>query len=491
HYRHLSYLPGCSVKIEQPRKFKYNYKLMSDKENIIRFKVPGIEEIPVNDGDYYYKQLKDWYYGVIDFLKSNNFDELKIDDEGTKIKDFLDNKLIEIDNEIFDLKGFLSFTNELKTNIQNYIVATNNKGVVFEQIDSLINLLPKYIKSIDTFQQDFIKVQGIIDGIKEEMDIQTGHLSQKGLNKALKRSFDLVRKAGKGTVAVMYFDGNDLKTVNDTYGQEFGQEYIYEMGRVIEKVINQHSQANKFYYRMSNVKHGDERVVLLTDISKATLHAIVRNIFRYLKKNKIKVFDKDIRMSLCAGISYIKAYDTTIDSTSPVEDCLGGFTHRNLYYLANTGLMKAKRKKGKNGIFNRYVFSNIRDVGNIEDYKMVKSLLPKTPSKNSLLKKTISQLRVLRKKNSSQLTFARNLEEKEILNKNIALIAEVIQNKISSEIELDFHSLEVSINEYVSNLQHIRNKEQFENNKTILISEINNQLNLKKQKYLNIFGTPS
>lgn len=460
---------------------------MSGKENIIRFKVPWIEDSTVIDWEFYYKQLKDWYYWVIDFLKLNKFDELKINDEWTKIRDFLDNKLIEIDNEIFDMKSFLDFTKNLSLEIQEYIKLTNNKSIILEKVMALINLVPKYLKSIDSFQQDFIKVQWIIDWIKEEMDVQTWHLSQKWLNKALKRSFELVRKAWKWTVAVMYFDGNDLKTVNDTYWQEFWQEYIYEMWRVIEKIINQHSQANKFYYRMSNVKHWDERVVLLTDVSKATLHSIVRNIFRYLKKNKVKVFDQDIKMSMCAWVSYIKAYDMSIDTNSPVEDCLWWFTHRNLYYLANTWLMKAKRKKWKNWIFNRYVFNNIRDVWNIEDYKMVKSLLPKTPSKNFLLKKSISQLRVLRKKNSTQLTFARNLEEKEILTKNVALITEVIQNKISSEIELDFHSLEVSINEQVSNLTNVNQDSTFENRKQNLINEINNQLKIKKQKYLNIF----
>lgn len=464
---------------------------MSDKENIIRFKVPWLEEKILNDWELYYKQLKDWYYSVIEFLKLNNFDELKIDDEWTKIRDFLDNKLIEIDNEIFDMKWFLNFTKQTKEELINYLMNSNNKSIILEKVLSLLHLIPKYLKSIDTFQQDFIKVQWIIDSIKEEMDIQTWHLSQKGLNKALKRSFELVRKARKWTVAVMYFDGNDLKTVNDTYWQEFWQEYIYVMWKVIEKIINQHSQANKFYYRMSNVKHWDERVVLLTDVSKATLHSIVRNIFRYLKKNKIKVFDKDIKMSLCVWVSYIKAYDTTLDSMTPVEDCLWWFTHRNLYYLANTWLMKAKRKKWKNWIFNRYVFSNIRDVWNIEDYKMIKSLLPKTLSRNFLMKKTISQLRTLRKSNSNQLTFARNLEEKDILTKNVSLITEVIQNKISREIELDFHLLEVSINEHINNFINNNSLWKSENQKIQLIENINSQLNTKKQKYLNIFWTPS
>jgi diguanylate cyclase (GGDEF)-like protein/PAS domain S-box-containing protein len=100
-------------------------------------------------------------------------------------------------------------------------------------------------------------------------DSLTGLYNRRFLNEALERE---VRRAARGNrqLAVLMFDIDDFKGINDTHGHEAGDDFLRELGTFLHKRVREEDFACRY--------GGDEFVILLTETSFETARRRARQL---------------------------------------------------------------------------------------------------------------------------------------------------------------------------------------------------------------------
>ena len=105
--------------------------------------------------------------------------------------------------------------------------------------------------------------------------------------------------------ALVMFDLDNLKNMNDTYGHKWGDFYIKE---AVQR-LNNITQRNKM---LLGRRSGDEFVLLLYGFtSKQEIEDCMNEFFSYIKDNTIKLPDgKDYSIGISAGLAWIDSWPT-------------------------------------------------------------------------------------------------------------------------------------------------------------------------------------
>lgn len=95
--------------------------------------------------------------------------------------------------------------------------------------------------------------------------------------------------------AVMFLDLDGFKRVNDTFGHSFGDELL----KVISKLLQPCLRGSDVLARLG----GDEFTIILREIDKAQNAIAVAKRILALLKNPLKIYDKELYITLSLGIS--------------------------------------------------------------------------------------------------------------------------------------------------------------------------------------------
>jgi len=151
------------------------------------------------------------------------------------------------------------------------------------------------------------------------------------------------RSSRTGSVfSIVLIDIDDFKLVNDIYGHQTADMVLKELGERLKKNLRRMDIPARF--------GGDEFAVLLPDLSRDTARAVAERLVNILSKS-VKIEDKEISLSVCAGVvSYPQ------DGTSQEE----------LLIYAEY-LMREARRKGKGIVLSSeespHKFSVVKEVG--------------------------------------------------------------------------------------------------------------------------------
>ena len=151
------------------------------------------------------------------------------------------------------------------------------------------------------------------------------------------------RSSRTGSVfSIVLIDIDDFKLINDVYGHQTADMVLKELGERLKKNIRRMDIPARF--------GGDEFAVLLPDLSRDTARAVAERLVNILSKS-VKIEDKEISLSVCAGVvSYPQ------DGTSQEE----------LLIYAEY-LMREARRKGKGIVLSSeespYKFSVVKEMG--------------------------------------------------------------------------------------------------------------------------------
>lgn len=128
-------------------------------------------------------------------------------------------------------------------------------------------------------------------------------------------------QSGEAQFAVAIFDANGLKTFNDTYGHEFGNQLIIATSKYICNVFK-HSPV----FRIG----GDEFIAILQNEDYHNREALYKTFYENLSKVTISVNNQDMPISIALGIA---EYDKDTD-----------FLYDNVFAKADSAMYEKKRE---------------------------------------------------------------------------------------------------------------------------------------------------
>ncbi len=239
---------------------------------------------------------------------SGNVNEIKNTLESIKIAKEHEH-LNEIQSQLID--AALSIENEMST-VNNQLQTGQDQ----------VNALEEKIK----------KLESELDDAKKESstDHLTGVLTRRAYDKEVERIEREYARTNK-SFAVVFFDIDHFKNINDTYSHDAGDVVLSTFGRILSKETREHDIVARY--------GGEEFVVIIH-------YNLIRELLGYLKRvkkivnsNKFVYKEHKIKLTFSAGVAQRDNYD---DYKSAIETA-----DQLLYKAKNSGRDKIILDSGK------------------------------------------------------------------------------------------------------------------------------------------------
>jgi diguanylate cyclase (GGDEF)-like protein len=141
--------------------------------------------------------------------------------------------------------------------------------------------------------------------------------------RALERFIDRASRYGEKS-AMLYVDLDGLKTINDSFGHQAGDQVVAEVARRLSDVLRPSDVCGRW--------GGDEFIALISDVGTLGLRPIVETIRKALAGEPVELGDgRQVRFSVSAGATLVEPGD-------PIEVAAD---------MADTALYRAKQQ-GRN-----------------------------------------------------------------------------------------------------------------------------------------------
>lgn len=128
-------------------------------------------------------------------------------------------------------------------------------------------------------------------------DALTGAFNRRRFDEAMEREVAFQRR-GKQSFAVVLFDVDHFKKINDTHGHPAGDEVLREIGRRVPKAIRQED----FFARIG----GEEFVVLIRGEDIAGVQTISERIRQSMERMPVETDGKSISFAISVGFTVIE-----------------------------------------------------------------------------------------------------------------------------------------------------------------------------------------
>lgn len=139
-------------------------------------------------------------------------------------------------------------------------------------------------------------------------DALTGLLNRRGLNEWVSQSKDYFAK--NGTFAMYYFDIDDFKKVNDTYGHLVGDELLCAFCEKTQKVVEQEFKG-QFQFAFSRLA-GDEFALIVKDMTLESTPPVAKRIMGALSK-PLPLSSHAVKLNVSLGIACSEASPKAFD----------------------------------------------------------------------------------------------------------------------------------------------------------------------------------
>lgn len=187
-------------------------------------------------------------------------------------------------------------------------------------INLYLNAVDEYITLSTQYKQQNVKIiKNSFNSTALASDLQTSfnllkkhsHTDQLTgcLNRKALESIDISFKTDVG--AIVYFDLNDLKPINDNYGHIIGDEYLVAFSNILLRFVNEDITV----YRVG----GDEFVLIANNHSKEKVTGLMNKIVT-LSKKTIQLKGRPFIISFSAGISLYPNHSTQLHTLINLAD---------------------------------------------------------------------------------------------------------------------------------------------------------------------------
>ena len=242
---------------------------------------------------------------------------------------YFDKTLIESGNsssEISNIKKELEILNiSNSSNRELGVLQTKLIDTVYELENSMEKSKIELLQNKSQFNelhQTVIKLQNELKNVKEErnLDYLTNILNRRSFDQEL----DKIEKKHKmfGTnYAVIFYDIDYFKSINDTYGHDCGDAVLRTFAGILKGLTRKEDILARY--------GGEEFVVLLNYDKEKELTKYLKRVKNLINNSNFNYKENSITLKFSAGLSFRNKYDTHIKTLKKADELL--------YIAKNTG----------------------------------------------------------------------------------------------------------------------------------------------------------
>jgi diguanylate cyclase (GGDEF)-like protein len=219
--------------------------------------------------------------------------------------------------QVGDLRGILSITIPAINNLRQLYLA-----ISLYLVGAIVTFVLASIVSVNWINQQFVNPLTIMH-TKANTDFLTGLFNHGYFQETLKNQF---MHMSSGKLSLLFFDIDDFKKVNDTYGHDVGDIVLKELAKVLRLSVRDHDVTARY--------GGEEFAVILPDTDIDTALEVAKRILNKVNSTLIQAREQVIRVTVSIGVS------TKTDEMKNQSD---------LVRQADQALYRSKRE-GKNRI---------------------------------------------------------------------------------------------------------------------------------------------
>lgn len=247
-----------------------------------------------------------------------------ISSSGSGSKNVLDikEKIQSIDLTTDGIKGLASLQNEL---IDAASLIEVEMNTVSDKLQTGKTKVQELEEKVNTLEKELTKTKN--ESMKDHL---TGLLTRRAYNEEMKK-IESSYKRSNTQYAVVFFDLDYFKKVNDTYGHECGDVILSTFAKILEKNTRDHDIVGRY---------GGEEFVAIVHFN------LDRELLQYLKRiktivtsNNFRYKDEEIKVTFSAGVAQ-RSDHQSYDSAIQKADML-------LYEAKENGRNQIKLESGK------------------------------------------------------------------------------------------------------------------------------------------------
>ena len=190
---------------------------------------------------------------------------------------------------------------EALTSLQNELI--NAATSIGREMDTVTNKLQTGKSKVQELEEKVKTLEEELSKTKTESmrDHLTGLLTRRAFNDEVKRIESAYRKI-KTQYAIVFFDLDHFKAINDTYGHEGGDVVLSTFGKILNKSIRDHDIVGRY--------GGEEFVAIIHFNLSRELLLFLKRIKKIVTENLFVYKDKKIPVTFSAGVAIRSNYDT-------------------------------------------------------------------------------------------------------------------------------------------------------------------------------------
>lgn len=185
--------------------------------------------------------------------------------------------------------------------LQNELI--NAATSIEKEMDTVTNKLQSGKSKVQELEEKVKTLEAELTRTKTESmrDHLTGLLTRRAFSEEVKKIESAYSRI-KTQYAVIFFDLDHFKALNDTYGHEGGDVVLSTFGKILSKSIREHDVVSRY--------GGEEFVAIINFNLNRELLQFLKRIKAIVTENNFLYKDKKIKVSFSAGVAIRSSYDT-------------------------------------------------------------------------------------------------------------------------------------------------------------------------------------
>ena len=160
-----------------------------------------------------------------------------------------------------------------------------------------------------------IRLQKELESVNEEKDLDylTNVLNRRALDKEIVK-IDKKHKMFGTNYAVIFYDIDYFKAINDTFGHDCGDAVLRTFAGILKKLTRKEDVLARY--------GGEEFIVLLNYDKENEIIKYLNRVKNLIKNSDFKYKDDEITVEFSAGLSFRNKYDTYFEALASADELL-------------------------------------------------------------------------------------------------------------------------------------------------------------------------